>query len=87
MFEEGRMERLWSDPRDNREWSIEAVYVMPVQEDGQPIAMMGPNVPLRIRFRTDEEDHVLVARLDEPLESLPDLAIEALLDAAREGTS
>ena len=75
--------REWLDSRDEKEWIVEAVYVMPRQEPGEPIAMMGPDVPQRIRFRSGREEHSLVARLGNPIDGLPDQVMMALLDEAR----
>lgn len=77
------MERAWIDRRDDCEWMIEAAYVMPVQEPGQPVAIMGPDIPLHIWFRRDGQELHLIDNLSEPLESLPDETIAALLDAAQ----
>ena len=78
------MNRTWSDDRDGKDWTIEAVYVMPVRKEGDPIAMMGPEVPLRISFRHGDEHFETVAKLDQPLTKLPDFAVASLLDAARD---
>ena len=77
------MERVWIDVRDEKEWTVEGIYVMPIQEPGEPIPMMGPEVPLRITFGSKLERHQIVARLDQPLDELPDFAIASLLDEAR----
>lgn len=78
------MKRTWVDPRDDEEWEVEAIYVMPEQEPGAPIAMMGPDVPQRIRFTTGSAEHSLIAKLQDPLPELPDAPMMALLDAAKE---
>lgn len=77
------MTREWLDLRDEKEWIVEAVYVMPRREPGKPIAMMGPDVPQRIRFQSGREEHSLVAKLDNPIDELPDQVMMALLHEAR----
>lgn len=78
------MSRTWVDPRDDTEWTVEAVHVMQRQEPGEPIAMMDPDTPLRVWFRSERQEHLLVAKLPQPLHELPDLVMMSLLDAARD---
>jgi hypothetical protein len=75
--------RIWTDPRDDKEWRVQATYLMPKMEPGDPIAMMGPEVPQRIQFSSDSETYWLIARLDDPINELPDTPMMALLDEAK----
>ncbi len=77
------MTRTWTDLRDDKEWTIEATYAMPAQEAGQPFSVMGPDVLQRISFKAETEEWHTVAKLPEPIWSLPDLVLESLLDEAR----
>lgn len=77
------MDRTWVDPRDKREWRVKGAYVAQAKRPGEPIAMMGPDIPVHVWFHGEHEVYSTIVKLSEPLESLPDEGMAALLDSAR----
>ena len=74
------MERIWKDPRDEREWEVQVKYGLGTDSE----AYLGRPGSNRIYFRCGEEEYSTDTRLDPRLlEDLLDRQLKELLDVAQ----
>ena len=88
------MERIWTDPRDGKEWRVHFTWTPPgvaqgVGGDFRPGGPLDLPAPI-VRFKHPVDpsktlEAVSTARGDEDLKTISDPELMALLDKARKG--